>query len=80
MEILMSACGVLCSDCATFNGAGRGPAYQKEASEAWRRIYGFQTPPEKMCCAGCLSADDDVFHTSVTCAARRCCRDKGLNS
>jgi hypothetical protein len=76
MNKVMSACGVICSDCA----ASKGFAYQKEAAEAWSRIYGFQTQPERMSCGGCLSADDKVFHTSVRCTARRCCLSKGLNS
>lgn len=80
MDKIMSACGVLCSDCAAYLAASKGPAYQKEAADAWKRIYGFQTEPETMSCGGCLSADDEVFHTSVTCTARRCCLSKGLGS
>jgi hypothetical protein len=80
MNKVMSACGVICSDCAAYVGASRGLEYQKEASEAWSRIYGFQTQPEKMSCGGCLSSDEHVFHTSVRCTARRCCISKGLNS
>ena len=77
---LMSACGVICSDCAAYSAASRGFAYQKEAAEAWRRIYGFQVEPEQMSCGGCHSSDDEVFHSSVRCTARRCCLAKGLNS
>ena len=80
MNKVMSACGVICSDCAAYVAAARGLDYQKEAAEAWSRIYGFQTQPEKMSCAGCLNSDDQVFHTSVRCAARRCCLSKGLIS
>ena len=80
MDTIMSACGVVCSDCAAYVAASKGTAFRKEAAEAWNRIYGFQTPPEKMSCGGCLSSDDKVFHTSVTCAARRCCLSKGFSS
>ncbi len=80
MHIVMSACGVLCSDCAAYNAASKGPEYQKEAADAWRRIYGFQTDPEKMSCGGCQSSDAQVFHTSVKCTARRCCVSKGLTN
>jgi hypothetical protein len=80
MNKVMSACGVSCSDCAACVAATRGLDYQKEAAEAWSRIYGFQTQPEKMSCGGCLSSNDQVFHASVNCAARRCCLSKGLNS
>ncbi len=77
---VMSACGVICSDCAAYMAASKGSAYQQEAADAWSRIYGFQTETEKMTCGGCLSSDERVFHTSVRCAARRCCLSKGLGS
>jgi len=80
MNKIMSACGVLCSDCAAYLAASKGPAYQKEAADAWKRIYGFQTEPERMSCGGCLSPDDEVFHTSVRCTARRCCLSRRLAS
>lgn len=80
MGNVMSACGVICSDCAAYHAASRGVPYQKEAGEAWSRIYGFQVELEKMSCGGCLSADDQVFYTSVKCAARRCCLSKGFSS
>lgn len=80
MNKVMSACGVICSDCAAYCAASKGLAYQKEAAEAWTRIYGFQVEPEQMSCGGCLSSDDQVFHSSARCTARRCCLTKGLNS
>ncbi len=80
MNKIMSACGVICSDCAAYMAASRGYAFQKEAADAWRRIYGFQTEPMKMSCGGCLSSDDEVFHTSVRCTARRCCLSRGFNN
>ncbi len=80
MDKVMSACGVICSDCAAYSAASNGLAYQKEAAEGWSRIYGFQVEPEKMSCGGCLSSDDRVFHTNVRCAARRCCLNKSLSS
>jgi len=80
MDKIMSACGVICSGCAAYGAASQGSDYQKEVAEAWHRIYGFQTDPEKMSCGGCLSSDDQVFHTSVGCTARRCCISEGIKS
>ncbi len=76
----MSACGVLCSECGAYLAASKGPAYQKEVADAWHRIYGLNEPVANMTCGGCLSSDDQVFHTSVRCTARRCCRNKGFKS
>jgi len=77
---MMSACGVLCSDCPAYLGASRGIEHQRRTAEAWTRIYGRQETPEKLTCAGCLGPDETVFYTSVNCKARRCCRSKGFSS
>jgi hypothetical protein len=78
MEPVMSACGVLCSECAAYKGRERGAAHQQRAAEAWLRIYGYRQEPAQIDCGGCLSSDRDVFPTSRTCRARRCCRAKAL--
>lgn len=80
MDAVMSACGVLCSGCAAYMGRARGPDHQRLAAAAWQRIYGYPQEPEDIACGGCMSPDDEVFHSSRTCRARRCCRAKGLGS
>jgi hypothetical protein len=80
MDGLMSACGVMCSDCGAYLAASKGPAYQQEVADAWRRIYGLEEKAANISCAGCLSPDEQVFHTSVRCTARRCCLNKGFKS
>lgn len=77
---LMSACGVMCSECGAYLAASKDPAYQQEVADAWRRIYGLNEDRANINCGGCLSSDDQVFHTSVRCTARRCCLDKGFSS
>lgn len=80
MERVMSACGVMCSECGAYLAASKGVAYQRQVAEAWLRIYGLRGKTEDISCGGCLGADEDVFHTSIRCTARRCCRSRGLNS
>jgi hypothetical protein len=80
MEKMMSACAVICSECGAYLAATKGPAYQKQVADAWRRIYGVDEPITNISCAGCLGPDEQLFHTSIGCAARRCCRSKGFNS
>ncbi len=77
---VMSACGVMCSECPAFFAAAKGVAHQQQTVEAWIRIYDFKETVENMSCGGCLSSDQDVFHTSRRCKARLCCRSKGFNS
>jgi hypothetical protein len=76
----MSACGVMCSGCAAYLGEAKGLAHQKRTVAAWRRIYGLKESATNISCGGCLAPDDQVFHTSVRCKARLCCRSKDLES
>jgi hypothetical protein len=77
---MMSACGVICSECPAYLGATRGPAYRQRTADAWRRIYGLDASPERISCGGCLGPDEQLFHTSRQCKARSCCRLRGLDS
>jgi hypothetical protein len=77
---IVSACGVLCSRCQAYLGQQKGSAHQKRTAASWNRIYGMKESAENISCAGCLSADDAVFHSSRRCKARRCCLSKGLKS
>jgi hypothetical protein len=77
---MMSACGVLCSECPAYLGAAKGILHQKQTVEAWHRIYGLNETVEHISCCGCLGPDGEVFYTSHTCQARRCCRSKGFKS
>lgn len=80
MPKLMSACGVLCSDCQAYLANTKGVAHQKRTADAWFRIYARKENVENISCGGCLSSDEQVFHSSRTCKARRCCLSKGFAS
>lgn len=80
MARMMSACGVLCSDCPAYHGAAKGIAHQKRTADAWFRIYGLKENVENISCGGCLGPDGEVFRTSRACKARRCCLAKGFAS
>lgn len=77
---MMSACGVLCSECPAYQAAAKGIEHQRRTVEAWRRIYGLTETAERISCGGCLGSDNDLFHTSRVCKARCCCRGRGLSS
>jgi hypothetical protein len=80
MAAMMSACGVLCSDCPAYLGGVKGVAHQAATVAAWKRIYGLNEIPENISCGGCLGPDDHLFHTSRTCKARLCCRSKSFST
>lgn len=80
MATMISACGVLCSDCPAYLGDEKGVAHQQQTAAAWKRIYGLDESPENIACRGCLGPDDQLFHTSRICNARLCCRSKGFST
>ncbi|HUJ45478.1 MAG TPA: DUF3795 domain-containing protein [Opitutaceae bacterium] len=81
MTIQMSACGVICSECPAFlAGQAKDPAACERVAGAWHRLYGLDFGPDVLSCGGCLGSDEDLFFTSRKCAARRCCRSRGLAS
>ena len=80
MARMMSACGVLCSDCPAYLGDVKGVAHQQCTVAAWKRIYGLNESVENIACGGCLAPDDQLFHTCRTCKARHCCRSKGFST
>ena len=77
---IVSACGVLCSDCPAYFGLEKGLEHQLGTAAAWRRIYGLRETAANIACGGCSGPDDRLFHTSRKCRARLCCRKKGFTT
>lgn len=80
MSTMMSACGVLCSECPAFHAKDKGRAHQRRTADAWSEIYGLSEKPQNVNCAGCLGANSELFRTSLRCKARRCCLAKEFKS
>jgi len=80
VTVMISACGVLCSDCPAYLGKSKGVAHQKRTAAAWRRIYRLNEPFENVSCGGCLGPEDQLFHSSRRCKAQLCCRSKGFGT
>ncbi len=80
MAAIMSACGVLCSDCPAYQGKSKGVEHQERTAAAWLRIYGLNEPPGNISCAGCSGSVSELFQTCRACKARRCCQSKGLRT
>ncbi len=77
---MMSACGVLCSNCPAYLGSARGLEHQQRVAEAWQRIYDLDFTAEQITCGGCLGSDKDLFCTMGACEARKCCISEWLAS
>ena len=80
MAKMMSACGVLCSDCPAYQANQRGVLHQQRTASGWLRIYGWNETAEDISCGGCLGPDEELFHGSRNCEARRCCLARGFHS
>ena len=80
MTKMMSACGVICSECPAYFAASKGLGHQQRVAEAWQRIYALNEIAANITCSGCLGPDEAVFYTCRRCNARNCCRTKGFNS
>ena len=80
MASVMSACGVLCSDCPAYQGNLKGVAHQERTAAAWRRIYGLNELSANISCSGCSGPESELFHTCRDCDARRCCHAKGFQT
>jgi len=72
---MISACGVLCSECPAFIARAESAEYKRTLADAWQRIYGLSVDPQTLHCGGCLGPDDQLFYMSCQCKARRCCVD-----
>lgn len=79
MEIRMSACGVVCSECGAFLAAKKAdPAIQERVAAVWNRVYGLDVKPETVTCGGCLNVDAVAFATCNDCWVRECVLSKGI--
>ena len=77
---MISACGVLCSMCPAYMGKEKGSDYQQITAEAWNRLFGLGVTADQIKCCGCTGPDEEIYHSSIKCKARNCCRNKGLNN
>lgn len=77
---MISACGVICSDCPAYHAKEKGIEYQQRLAEAWHRIYGLNEAAGSLSCGGCFGPDEEVFHNCRGCDARNCCRSNFFGS
>ncbi|HTT57912.1 MAG TPA: DUF3795 domain-containing protein [Opitutaceae bacterium] len=62
MDVQLSACGVICSECPAFvAGHSADPAARARVAAAWHDLYGLNFDPEAISCGGCFGPDEAVF-------------------
>jgi hypothetical protein len=72
-EDIRARCGFLCSRCPAYSGNIHSGEDRNRVNETWKKIYGFEVPPEVICCDGCLKPDEEHPHRiGGTCEIRAC--------
>ena len=76
MEIL-SKCGYRCDICPAYTGNIENDGDRAAVSRGWKRLFGFEIPPEKVECAGC---HNEGWHADTECPVRPCAIEKGVTN
>jgi hypothetical protein len=81
MDEMVAYCGLVCSDCPTFQATKNDDDAAREKTAALSsEKFGFNLKPEDINCDGCLSNGGKLIAYCQTCKIRKCCRDKGLDN
>lgn len=81
MKEMIAYCGLVCSDCPTFNATRMDDdaARQKIASH-YLPAFGLHYRPEEINCTGCPSEGGQLLDFCITCGIRKCCRQRKLDN
>jgi hypothetical protein len=79
MEPILTRCGYRCDLCLAYKpNIMATPANRQKLSDGWHRYFGFRTPPEQICCDGCMEEYPNLL--DKTCPVRPCVIEKGLDN
>ena len=80
MEIIVAACGLVCSGCFAYKATIKDDdVLRAKTAEFWSTIYGSDIKPEDINCNGCLTEGIKFNHCNK-CEIRKCCLDKGYEN
>jgi len=77
MKEILSKCGYRCDICPAYTGNIKGGEDRMKVSRGWKRLFGFEIPPDKIECAGC---HNEGRHADSNCPVRPCAIDKGVEN
>jgi hypothetical protein len=81
MQEMIAYCGLVCSNCPTFQATLNDDDEARAKTAAYYSIkYGFSLKPEDINCDGCLSTTGRLIGYCHACNIRKCCISKGLPS
>lgn len=81
MKKLVSACGLVCSECPAFvaTKANDAAAVARIAGE-WTEMFHVEIPPEHVWCEGCMTEGPRKCQHTTDCEVRACVRKRGLDN
>ena len=77
MKEILSKCGYRCDLCPAYTENIKSDAEKSAVSEGWKRLFGFEVPPDEVECAGCHNKGK---HADTGCPVRPCVIEKGFEN
>jgi hypothetical protein len=77
MEEILSKCGYRCDLCPAYKENIKSEADKTAVSEGWKRLFGFEVPPDQVECVGCHNKGQ---HADSGCPVRPCVLEKGFEN
>lgn len=77
MNEILSKCGYRCDLCPAYRENVKSEEDKKIVSEGWKRLFGFEVPPNEVECVGCHNKGQ---HADTGCPVRPCAIEKGIES
>lgn len=79
MEQIISACGLLCSECDAFLASQKQDAQEIERiARRWSEQYGSTIPAQAVWCDGCMTGGERACGHVQECEIRSCVVERGL--
>ena len=73
MERMVSACGLVCTDCEAFKATRlNDPQAIARVAAEWTKAYGVDVRPEHVWCDGCMAPGERKCHHTTECEVRAC--------
>jgi hypothetical protein len=77
MKEIIAKCGYRCDLCPAYTENIKSEEDKKTVSEGWKRVFGFEVPPDEVECVGCHNKGKKA---DAGCPVRPCAVKRGLES
>lgn len=81
MEMMISNCGLICTECPAFIALQTDDAELREkTARQWSKMYNATILPEAVNCVGCQKKEGILFHHCTVCEIRECAGEKQVQT